>query len=52
MLWNIFNTLQILFALNLFMVVFPANIEFFQLQLEDIINLNIIPKGFIYEEVL
>lgn len=29
MLWNIFNTLQIILALNLLMVSFPANIEYF-----------------------
>lgn len=27
MLWNIFNTMQILMALNLLMVTFPANVE-------------------------
>ena len=29
MLWNIFNTLQIILSFNLLMVSFPANIKFF-----------------------
>ena len=52
MLWNIFNTLQIILALNLLMVSFPANIEFFQEQIEDLINLEIIPKDLVYDNIL
>ena len=29
MLWNIFNTMQIILAFNLLLVTFPANMQFF-----------------------
>jgi len=52
MLWNIFNTLQIILAMNLLMASFPANVKYFQEQIEDLINLEIIPKDFLYDNLM
>ena len=51
MLWNIFNTLQIILSFNLLLVAYPANIKYFQEQIEDLINLEIVPKEYIYDNV-
>ena len=34
------------------MVSFPANIKFFQEQIEDLINLEVIPKDALYDSIL
>ena len=52
MLWNIFNTLQILMALNLMMVNFPANITLIYDQFTDIINFQLVPKEDIYDGIV
>ena len=52
MLWNIFNTLQIILSFNLLLVAYPANIKYFQEQIEDLMNLEIVPKEFIYDNFI
>ena len=52
MLWNIFNTLQIIIALELFMVKFPANVTIVQDQFEKIINFEVVPKEFLYNAII
>ena len=52
MLWNIFNTLQIILALNLLMISFPANVELMQEQFTDMVNMELLPENFVYDNVL
>ena len=52
MLWNIFNTLQIILALNLLMISFPANVELMQEQFTDMVNMELLPENFVYDTVL
>ena len=49
MLWNIFNTLQVILALPLLMVNFPGNTSTIVETLDSIINFEIIPKEKIYD---
>lgn len=52
MLWNVFNTLQILTALNLLMVIFPANVVIVNQEFASFLQFEIVPKDVIYEEVV
>ena len=52
MLWNIFNTMQIIFALNLLLVNFPANVQVLYDALFDIVNFEIVPKDQIYDSLI
>ena len=52
MLWNIFNTLQIILALHLLMVTFPANVALMQEQFEELVNFELLPKDLIYDNIL
>eukprot|EP00353_Schmidingerella_taraikaensis_P013170 CAMPEP_0185576414 /NCGR_PEP_ID=MMETSP0434-20130131/7348_1 /TAXON_ID=626734 ORGANISM="Favella taraikaensis, Strain Fe Narragansett Bay" /NCGR_SAMPLE_ID=MMETSP0434 /ASSEMBLY_ACC=CAM_ASM_000379 /LENGTH=48 /DNA_ID= /DNA_START= /DNA_END= /DNA_ORIENTATION= len=38
--------------MNLLMASFPANVKYFQEQIEDLINLEIIPKDFLYDNLM
>ena len=51
MLWNIFNTLQILMALPLLMITFPGNVTTIIDTLESIVNFEILPKAWLYDEI-
>ena len=51
MLWNIFNTLQIIMALPLMMVNYPSNISTIIETFDGIVNFEIIPKDFLYDEI-
>ena len=50
-MWNIFNTLQIILALNLLIVQFPANVKMFHEKFEELINFEILPKDYLYDNV-
>ena len=52
LLWNIFNTLQIIFSLNLLLVIFPANLAIYYDTLYAIVNFQIIPTDAIYGKVV
>ena len=52
LLWNVFNTLQLIMALNLMQVVLTSNIMFTFELLEDTINLQVVPKDLIYDTVI
>ena len=52
MLWNIFNTMQIILLLNLMMISFPANVSLMQEQFEDLVNFELLPKDFVYDNLL
>ena len=52
MLWNIFNTMQIILLLNLMLINFPANVSLMQEQFEDLVNFELLPKDFVYDNVL
>ena len=51
MLWNIFNTLQILMALPLLMVTFPGNVTTIIDILDGIVNFEFFPKEWLYDEI-
>jgi len=42
--WAMFNTLQLITALPLFVIKPPANVQTFQTEFQKIVNLQIIPK--------
>ena len=50
-LWNTFNTLQILTALCLLIVKFPANVITTKEAFESIINFELVPKEFLYDNI-
>ena len=52
LLWNIFNTLQILLALNLLLVDLPANITLIRDFMYDTVNFQIIDKKVLYESLM
>ena len=51
MLWNVFNTLQIILALPLLLVNFPGNSTTIIESLDNIINFELIPKEDIYDAI-
>lgn len=51
MLWNIFNTLQIIMALPLLLVNMPGNVTTIIKTLDTVVNFEIVPKEFIYDNV-
>ena len=52
LLWNIFNTLQLLLALNLLLVDLPANITLIRDFMYDTVNFQIIDKKVLYESLM
>ena len=48
MLWNIFNTLQIIIAIELLAIIMPANVQLFYEVIKDTINFQPLPKDVIY----
>ena len=51
MLWNIFNTLQLLLALKLLLVNLPVNVMFIYDFLDETVNFEIIDKRVLYAEM-
>ena len=51
MLWNIFNTLQLLTSLELLQVAMPANLKVLQKTIQDTVNFTVIPKDLLYEKI-
>jgi len=48
MLWNIFNTLQVIIGFELLALIMPANVQLFYEMLKDTINFQPLPKDVIY----
>lgn len=52
MLWNVFNTLQIIVSLKLLLIDLPPNVKIVQDQLEAIINFQLVPKDTLYDNIM
>ena len=52
MLWNIFNTLQLLTALELLQVAMPANVKVLQRTIQETVNFSVIPKDVLYDKII
>ena len=52
LLWNIFNTLQIIMALPMLNVLMPANVVFVQKILDDIVNFQVVDKKTLQETII
>ena len=52
MLWNIFNTLQLIVALELFRIHMPANVEMMFTMIHNTVNFQIIPPDDLYDAVI
>ena len=52
MLWNIFNTLQLITAFDLLQVGLPANVQVLQESLKDTVNFAIVPKDKLYDAII
>ena len=52
MLWNIFNTLQLLTALELLQVAMPANVKVLQRTIQETVNFSVIPKDVLYDKIV
>ena len=51
-LWNIFNTLQIILALPLLTVVMPANVVMVQEVIDQIVNFSVLEESTVKEKVI
>ena len=51
-MWNIFNTMQLISALPSFAIKTPANIEAIHSSFDEIINFEIFPKEFLYDNIV
>ena len=52
LLWNIFNTLQILLALEMLNLVMPANVTVFYNLIKDTVNFQLVPKDTLYDNLV
>ena len=52
LLWNIFNTLQIILAMELLALQIPANINMLTDLIKDIINLEVVPTEKLYDSII
>ena len=51
-LWNIFNTLQLIIGTELLAILMPANIVFSFDMLADTINFQLLPKEDLYDTLI
>lgn len=52
LLWNIFNTLQLVIAMKLVLISMPANVELIYELIEETVNFQIIPKDDLYDSMI
>ena len=52
LLWNIFNTLQIIMAMELLALALPANVNMLYNLLEDTINFQPVPADTLYDSII